>query len=484
MNKLKVLLGPLAAALLIAACATTAAIPLGDPDIDELYEGFDTTSDFYTKNIDTFEVRTLDNGVKLYVKKNDSNRILNVKVVITDAASYVPAKQAGLESLMMTMLTHGSKGYSLDDIMQISYEKSIAISSSSSLDYSSYDLNCIDKYLPDALPIYIDGFMNPLFNESEFKDVKSNAISGLKESLADPDSLGMYVAEQNLFAGGHPYGAVTTEKTLEAIGIDDIKSYYKNKLGAERLFVVAVGDFDIDALFNELNASIGTIPSKGLTPVAIPGLDVMPGVKTVKSAEAEGVGYIHGYYKIPNRVSKDYVPYALASDILDDLLYNLVREKNGACYSIANIFRPGKTSYAFLWVYQTTDPAGIRSYLNEAVDSMINDKIIVTKDESGEYVYSTIEERLTSYKNKYINAVFSGQNTNADIASSMVRSVVYYGDHTAYLRTIDKINMVTAEQVKATFQKYFVEGDFYWLIMSDAETLKEFDTEEFVNFAM
>ncbi|MCX7024535.1 MAG: pitrilysin family protein [Spirochaetes bacterium] len=461
------------AASLAASCATTGGA--SGPN-----------ASFYDANAKTFTVKTLDNGVKLVVKKNELNRVLNLKLVISGGSAAIPAARAGIEAVGLAMLSHGSGTYSYDDIQSMLYRKSAAIGSSGGYDYATYDLNCIDKYFPELFEVFIDGAMAPLFDEGEFENVLNDAMQGAEERFGDPDEYARWLGTQAIFAG-HPYASDPngSPESLQSITLDDVKEWYAQALDADRLSIVAVGNFDAEELYGKLNATIGTIARKGGKLPAVPALATKQDVVADVHEAAEGTAFVQGYFTIPGRADPDYVPFALAADMLDDVFFNVVREKYGACYSIQTIFRPAKASYGIVWVYQVSKPAEVKGYVDEAVSIMADGKLIMMKDPAtGDYVYSTIAERLEAYKNKYVNIVYAQQRTNADVGGSVVRSMVYLGDHGEYLRIVDKIRAVTAADVENAFRKYILGGNFTWVTVSDEAGLAEIDEADYQSIGL
>lgn len=429
---------------------------------------------FYKANIGDFETRTLSNGIRLYVKKNRSNRVLNLKLVLLGGASSVPRVKAGLDGTTLSLLSRGSAAYSYEAVLDAEYRTSSSISYSSGYDYSSYDLNCIDIYFPELLEIYLDGFLRPAFLPERFEDVRNEAAQALESRMGDPDQRGRFLGTQAIFAG-HPYESDPsgTPESLDSITIEDVRTHHGSLLNSDRIFLAAVGNIDVDLLAARLESALGTIPRKGpVSPVSDPPKTSGPPILETHPA-SEGVAYIQGYFRIPGRQDKDYVPFAVAADMLDDLMFNVVREKYGACYSVGTIFRPAAASYGILWIYQASDIEGIRKYIKEASDYLTAGKLIRAKDSAtGQYVLSSVEDRLPAYRNKYVNAVFANQRTNADIAAQMARSVVYAGDPADYLRTPDRINAVTPADIRRVYKTWFLDQSFRWVIVSDEAGLK------------
>jgi len=104
-----------------------------------------------------------------------------------------------------------------------------------------------------------DVLLRPTLAEEEFVKERERAIgliSAAKDS--DPNNLMRYYANGFLF-GTHPYGSPTigSESSLARIGRDDLRSYYADHFGGDRLIISVVGDFDIAAMKARLTTVFG-----------------------------------------------------------------------------------------------------------------------------------------------------------------------------------------------------------------------------------
>lgn len=436
---------------------------------------------FYRENIGDFEYRTLSNGIRVYVKKNAVNRVLNLKLVFRGGSALVPANKAGLEGMTLELLGRGSASYPYEKVMDEEYRTSSSISFSTGYDYSTYELNCIDKYLPELLDFFLDGFQHPAFDPKRFEDVRNEVAQVQEARMGDPEQYARFLGTQAVFSG-HPYASDPsgTPASVDAIALEDVRGHHEALFNADRIFVVAVGNYDVDALAAKLEAALGQVPRKGFTSYAVAPAGTEGPLILQTHPASQGVAYIQGYFRIPGRADKDYVPFAIAADMLDDLFFNVVREKHGACYSVGNILRPGAASYGIVWIYQATDITGARRYVREASDILAGGRLIRSKDpSSGEYILASIADRLPAYRNKYVNSVFAAQRTNADTAAQIVRGVVYANDPADYLRMPDRIEAVTPADIQRVFKTWFLNQGFRWVVVSDEAGLNKVPVEEY-----
>jgi len=97
-----------------------------------------------------------------------------------------------------------------------------------------------------------------------------------------------------------------------------------------------VGNFDRATLVAKLNASFGLLPRTTYVRPPVPRFTgaVKSDLIVETYPQSEGLAYVRGNFAMPGRDSPDYAPSLLAFNLLDDLLFEIVRTRNGAAYSV------------------------------------------------------------------------------------------------------------------------------------------------------
>lgn len=484
-NKCILLALIISALVLLFSCETTPA-----PQI----EGLETASSFMKSNVSSISMHKLDNGMTVIIKKQPSNRIYSMRVMYNGGVAMLPQGKDGIETLTLAMMLRGSKKYSYDDITKISFEHSSAMTSGTGLDMSWLSLNTIDKYWNTMLDVFTDSILNPVFDEEQFKLVKHNANMQLQKEMTDPYEFTVTQLHKNIHKG-HPYGmeARGTEESIANMNIADLKNWHADKLTADRMFIVAVGNFKPSKLVAELNKTLGKIPVKENPIPEIKPFEIKQNLYTEEFAGSDGIGYIRGDYVIPPSNTKDFTTLQLAYGILGDLLFSIVRTDHAACYSVWANAHGYKAPYGSLVVFKTDQPANAKRYYDEAIAVLASGKTMNIKGQSvtgGEgHVskasgprYAPIEESLDSYKAKFVNGFFGDQLTNADLASQIAASYAYFGNPYEYLRFIDKINSITPKDITRVVNQYIVNGQISWIVVSDKASLSKLDKSQFMKF--
>jgi zinc protease len=491
------------AAALAAALVLPVAAPAQAVDLTREQALFDagTINDFARENLGSFSTATLKNGIPVVIKRSTSNRILTLKAVLTGHVSYTPVEKAGLEAMMLTMLTRGSARYSYADVQRVMFETSADIVPRySSFDLTSMDLVTIDTYFSQVFPMFADALLHPSWNQDEFPRVVDDFKLEKQQGENDPFSSAALRLDEKFFAG-HPYAAswAGVGDSLSNITLDDIRSYYARAVTAGRLFLVAVGNFDPQTLIPLLDSTFGELPRAASARPSVPPFQgsVTPDVLIAPVPRSEGLAYVKGQFAMPAPDSPEYAPSLVAFDLLDDILFEILRTRNGACYSVEANVDGAAASYGDITVFRTTVPGKVKPLVDEAIGVLASGRSMsgnVTVSAAGKSglgaaaeaqaaAFVPIAQALPFYKLKFLTEFYSGQQTNRLIASQIAGSVYYHGDYRHYLLLPDRIGKVTAEEVVAAAKKYLVDNPMLWIVLGDPALLKEVSRESFLGRA-
>lgn len=426
-----------------------------------------TASNFYKDNIADFRTEKLPDGIPVYFKQNRGSKVVVLRMIFEGGVAFYKDKKDGIEDFALSLALHGSKNYSYEALSQLEYEKSFSLSSSSGRDYSTAGFTCINRDLDEVTAVFADSLLNPLMQETDFSQLAAETLDSLERRKASPEgTLGLALSKTAF--KNHPYevSASAREETFTSITLEDLKEHLSSMLNPQRIKIVVVGDLKVDETkeyASKLGEYFGSLERHARTRSALPALTVSGETVYAENEQAGDAGYITGVFACPERTSKEYIPFAIAAMIIDDILFNQVREQEGAVYSIGTGVTGGKEMLGALSVYKGNNSKNLKELINTALLSFDERKTA---------------KQLEQYKNKYITSLFSSSQNAAGIANNIVASIEYFGSETAYLKRSEKVQAATAKQVNAAYKKYIknaVEsGSISWVVVSSAEAVRTF----------
>ena len=422
----------------------------------------------HVSSADEFSKTQLSNGIPVVFKQNRGSKIIVLELVFEGGTSLIANNKSGIEALTLDLMLRGSEKYPYSAIQNLEYEKSFSLTSASGKDFATAGFICIQRDLSLVLDLFADCMMNPSFLESDFNQRMSEASNSIAAKKADPSGALGTAIRKSIFKG-HPYeaSASITEDSISNIKLSGVKEFYQNLLNAQRMKIAVVGNFSpelIKDFTSELEKAFGAIPKKAYASPKIPKIAFEYKAVKVANEQAGDTGYIAAVFPCPSRTDDDYIPYALATMYLNDLLFSQVREKAGAAYSLDTGVLGGKEFAGVLEVYKASEKKNLKKLIYDTILS---------------YDEAVIEKKLDQFKNQYISSIFSSSQTAGGVASNLISSMEYWGDEKAFLSRADKVQAVTSKQMIAAYKKYLLpvakENAAQWIIVDGKKNLAKYD---------
>ena len=492
-------LAPALAVLLLASCATSGgggSAPRGPADearsdpfplaASDSPPGSGRLSARAEESLGSFSTFVLSNGLPVIVKRSSASEVEHIALVVRGGSAAAEIGKAGVESLALATMARGSAALSYEAIQSVLDETSSTLESYSSFDYSIYGLTTLGKYFGRLFPIWADTIAHPAFRKADFDKELSEAKLALQSKQQDPWAKTGLEMNRILFAS-HPYAASPdgTPESLDSIALGDVRTWYASRMAAGSLFVVAVGRLDPKDLRRKLEASLGGLPA-GNAPAsaAVPSL-ARPGAWSLAKVEfpgSKGMGYLRGDFAAPPYSAPDYMALSLGASLFSDLLFRVVRDEHGAVYSAESFIRGFKANYGSIALFKTPDPGAAKAYVDEAAAILASGRAVAIDPRASPDGYAPISEVLEAAKARFLNELYESQATNSAIAGRIAASVVETGDYRSYLLDADRIESVTAEQVRAAVGKYILDGRIDWVALGSSEVLASVSDSGFRGF--
>jgi predicted Zn-dependent peptidase len=231
-------------------------------------------------NIGAYSSFDLDNGLKVIVVENHRLPVVSYQLSLLNS-TVKEGDLSGYSSLAGDLLT---KGTSTRTKAQIDEEVDF-LGASLSASSSGMFASSLKKHSSKLLDLMSDVLYNPAFPESEFDKQKSLTISNLQAGKAEPNFIAGNIRRVVNYTTDHPYGDITSEKTLNNISIDNLKDYYTKYFIPNNAYLIVVGDITPDEAKLQVQKYFsqwkkGTVPTQNFaTPTPPTGNRVIIGHK-------------------------------------------------------------------------------------------------------------------------------------------------------------------------------------------------------------
>ncbi len=416
-----------------------------------------------------FERVTLENGTVLLLAGKHDVPLVGLEIVLRGGAVSDPPARAGLAALTAAMLEKGAGERNAAEFAaavasvggQLSAQggtEAITISA----EFLARDANLMVELVAEML-------QRPLFEDDEFRKLKAREIDLLRAARdSDPSALVDTYRDAFLF-GEHVYGSPPggDETSLGAITVKELRKYYEDALGGDRLVVAAVGDFDVAAMTVLLTQAFGTWRPATVPLPSIPEPSRVSGRRVLL---VDKPGATQTYFSIANvGVAIDYEARAaldLANTVFGgrftSMLNTELRTRTGLSYaawsSLERRSRPG--AVAITSFTETTSTV-------EAIDLAL--ATLARFREEGVHV-----ESLVSARNYIMGQFPTRLETNAQLAGQLARLELYGLDRSWIDEYGNALGTVTAADMRHVIEDVYPPlEDLVFVLIGDAASIRD-----------
>ena len=405
-------------------------------------------------NIKKPESFTLPNGLKVMVVENHKLPRVSFNLSI-DNTPYSEGAKKGVADLTSSLIGNGSMKISKDAFNE-------------EIDFLGADLNfyasgasgsSLSKYSGRILELMADGALNPNFTQEEFDKEKDKLIEGLKTQEKSVAAVAGRVQNVLAFGKSHPYGEFLSEETIKNVTLTDVENNYHTNFVPENAYLIIIGDVK----FKETKKAVEKL------------------FGTWAKASAPSLTYTDPINVQYSQINFVDMPNAVQSEIALQNTVNLkMNDKDYFATIVANQILGGDfNSYlnmnlreAHGWTYGARSSIGGSKYVSTfrastQVRNAVTDSAVVEffKEIKKIRTEKVTEEMLENVKAGYVGKFVMQIEKPQTVAGYALRIKTQGLPEDFYENYIKNINAVTAEEVMAVANKYFLEDNIRVVIV-------------------
>ena len=399
-------------------------------------------------NINKPESFTLPNGLKVLVVENHKLPRVSFNLTIDNSPSAEGTKK-GVDNLTSSLIGNGSLKISKD-----AFNEEIDYYGADINFYSSgASANCLSKYSGRILELLAEGALHPNFTQEEFDKEKDKLIEALKTQEKSVSAVADRVQNVLAYGKNHPFGEFLSEETIKNVSLTDVITNYNTRFVPENAYLVVIGDVK----FADTKKAVEKLFSPWAKASAPQLTYTDP--KNVQYAQINFVDMpnaVQSEIALVNTVNlkmtdKDYFAAIVANQILggdfNSYLNMNLREKHGWTYGARSSISGGKYVSTFKASSQVRN-----AVTDSAVVEFVNEIKRIKSEKVSEEVLKNVK---AGYIGKFVMQVEKPQT----IASYALRIRTQGLPEDFYENYIKNINAVTAEEVMAAANKYFLDNN-------------------------
>ena len=419
-----------------------------------------------------FTEKTLSNGIPLVIKKQSGNFIA-LRFVVEGGAALLDESSAGLESVTLDLMLAESGNVSPQETAELEKTRDFFVSAACKADYSYAELKCAENDFADAFALFADRILHPTLGESAFSALMQARMAALDAHKTNPSFMLSALLREAAYKN-HPYATSPsiTETSANTITLPAVRQHHETMLRPERIALIAAGNFgdgavSADELFGALDSTFGTLrpernraEAESATPLDIPPCDFSDHERmtVVESPLLTEEWHAVAYFDAPNRFDADYVPYVLAGMIVDDILFDEMKQKDCSVQSLGVGVMGGKELSGVISVLKAETQENPADLIDGVVSSFPKEAVV--------------RRELDRYKKEYIMALHERGSDISNVADNVMQAYLYAKNPAQYLARPDLVESATAKQVIAAHKKYFGEKNNArkWIVLTGATT--------------
>ena len=386
--------------------------------------------------ITEFEV----NGLKVLIKRRPSAQTVVGGLFIRGGARNVNEKNAGIENLMLNAAIEAGKKFPRQTVRREFASAGSAVTATAGSDYSAVSLVTTRPKFDRLWDIFADVLTNPAFAPEDVERVREQILTGLRESEISPEGALQASLDRVVYAG-HPYANEVsgTTATIKNFTANELRAYHQKVMQTSQLLLVFVGDLDAEEMKTRIAATFGKLPRGDYKETPYPALDFSKASVDIVARPNLPTNYIKGVFNAPSLGNPDYYAMRVAINILQQLVYEEVRNKRQLSYAPDADISNSLANTANISV-STTDA-------NQAIEAMLQQiQFLRTR--------TLVDDVVSEITGNFLITYYLGQETSAAQVGELARYELIGGGWRNSSSFLEKIRQVTADDVQRVSDKY------------------------------
>ncbi|HEU4617597.1 MAG TPA: pitrilysin family protein [Gammaproteobacteria bacterium] len=405
----------------------------------------------------------LDNGLRVVVARRAGAPLVTAQLLVGSGAEVEPDGKAGLADLTATLLTRGAAGMSATEIATAAEALGGSLGSGADWDQSEVGITVTTPKLAAGLALLADVVREPTFAADELERARAEAEDDLRLLLSRPSSLAQLVAGRAVFgSGAYGHSRFGTEDSLERIERADVLQLHRTYYRPDNALLVLAGDVEPDEGRALAERAFGDWPRPSAELPARPAGAAAPSTARVLVIDDAGAGQagVVAAHAGPARDAPDWYVAAVANAVLGGSysarLNEEIRIKRGLSYGASSRLESLRDAGLWLASAQTKNPSAA-----EVVDLMLEQFAALAAEP-----IPTAE--LEARKATLIGAYARSLETTEGLAGRVAELALYGIDLEELGRYIDRVQAVTADEVRGFAKERLHAEDARVVVVGDA----------------
>lgn len=416
-----------------------------------------------------YKSSTLPNGAVVALVEKRDTPLVAMNVTVRGGGLGDPADKDGTASLYTDLIQKGAGNRTAAQFAEAIENVGGSLSAGAGTESVGVNASFMSRDVDLMLELMADALQRPKLDPAEFEKARRLAVQSIVAAKdSDPRALMSSYGDAWLFRG-HPYGRSVggSEASLAAVKLDDIKRYYADQVGGDRLIITLVGDFDAATMLQKLERSFGTWRKAGAAlpivpmPARVTGRPVLLVDKPGATQTYFWLGNVGASRTDPARTAQSVVNTVFGGRFTS-MLNTELRIKSGLTYGASASFnRPTQPGSFHIASYTET------SKTTQAIDMTLDTLARLHKD-------GLDADQLKSSQSYMLGQFPPSIETNGQIAARLA-DMSFYGlgpeDVNEFAQRVTRVDAAT---VRSTIEQAFPQPDNLAIVLiGDAAKIRD-----------
>ena len=396
----------------------------------------------------------LHNGVRVISEHISSAYSVSIGFWVANGSRHEDPETSGIAHFIEHLLFKGTERRTALDIAREIDSMGGVLNAFTSREYVCYYAKVLDKFLPQAIDLLSDIFLNSVFNPEEIEKERNVVLQEIDMLEDNPDDYVHDLFSRN-FWRDHPLGMpiIGSEESVAGLTRERILAYKAEKYRAGDIIIAAAGNVDhqellklVEHLFDQVPA--GSCPAR-LKPTAF-------GRKTqIYSKELEQAHICLGTIALPQNHAMRYEAYILNTILggsMSSRLFQEIREKHGLAYSVYS-YMVSHSDTGSLVIYAGASP--------EQVQQVLDISLLELKRLKNEPLSSS---ELHAAKEQLKGNILLSLESSDNRMSKLAKNEIYFGAYQPLSDIIKGFDRVTSTSVLDLCCQ-LIDDNFFTLVM-------------------
>ncbi len=381
--------------------------------------------------------KTLDNGIRLVVKRMDGLMSVSMGILVGTGAYVETDEEDGVSHFIEHMMFKGTKKRTSFGISDEMDRIGAQMNAFTGKDLTCYYAKSTTDNAPKAFEILSDLFLNSVFPADEMDREKGVIIEEINMNEDTPDDLCLDMFGEAYY-GRRGYGRniLGTRKNVSGFTKKDIKAYMSKRYTTDNIVVSMAGNIDVELAEKLVEKYFSALKPSQKEHRIIPVEHKHNSL--VRYKDIEQIHLAIGYPSV-KRYDRLYDATQIMNSVLggsmSSRLFQTVREKLGLAYTV----------YSYTTAYADTGTLVVYAGVNadnymKSVDAILKCISDMRKKHIGEDEFNRGKEQMKA------SSIFAQESTSSQMLL-YGKELMYSGKLYDFDERINRINAVTLDDV-------------------------------------